>query len=89
MIDMPIKRSAKKALRQNLKRRKRNLARKKQIKQLRRQYLLALKNKDKEKAKEILKNLYSVLDKSAKRNIIHCNKASRLKSRLTKKLITA
>jgi|YelNatPaOPRAMG01_1025707.scaffolds.fasta_scaffold04623_5 small subunit ribosomal protein S20 len=83
---MPIKRSAKKALRQNLKRRKRNLARKKEIRQLKRQYLLALKNKDKEKAKEILPKLYSILDKSAKRNIIHKNKASRLKGRLTKKL---
>lgn len=83
---MPIKRSAKKALRQNLKRRKRNLARKKEIRQLKRQYLLALKNKDQEKAKEILPKLYSILDKSAKRNIIHKNKASRLKGRLTKKL---
>lgn len=34
-------------------------------------------------AKKVLKEAYSVLDKAAKTNLIHKNKASRLKSKLT------
>ncbi|HEX4888161.1 MAG TPA: 30S ribosomal protein S20 [Luteibaculaceae bacterium] len=39
--------------------------------------------KDKTQAAELLKNVSSMLDKLAKRNIIHKNKASNLKSSLT------
>nr|UNJ15630.1 ribosomal protein S20 [Cyanidiaceae sp.] len=34
---------------------------------------------------ELLKTLYSKIDKAAKKNIYHKNKAKRLKSKLTKK----
>lgn len=81
---MPITKSAKKALRQSLQRRKRNLQKKeaykravKDIKKL----ALAGKKKDAEK---LLPALYRTLDKAAKTNTIKKNKASRLKSRITK-----
>jgi len=41
-------------------------------------------SKDKEEAKEKLPKVISMLDKLAKKNIIHKNKASNLKSKLTK-----
>lgn len=47
------------------------------IKQLR-------KSTDKKEAEEMLPKVSSMLDKLAKRNIIHKNKAANLKSKLTK-----
>lgn len=43
-------------------------------------------NTDKTKAKAELAKILSMLDKLAKKNIIHKNKASNLKSKLTKKV---
>ncbi|HOM33388.1 MAG TPA: 30S ribosomal protein S20 [Candidatus Paceibacterota bacterium] len=83
---MPITKSAKKALRQSEKRRlinkKNNKIVKAEIKKLQK---LIDSNKINE-AKEQLKIVYKKLDKAAKTNLIKDNKASRLKSRLTKKL---
>ena len=39
-----------------------------------------------DEAKEFLKTAYSVLDKAAKTNLIHKNKAARLKSKLAAEL---
>lgn len=44
---------------------------------------------DPESAKEQFPKLVSIIDKNAKRNIIHKNKASNLKSKLSKKLVVA
>jgi small subunit ribosomal protein S20 len=41
---------------------------------------------DKAKAEELLKQVTSMLDKLAKKNIIHKNKAANLKSSLTKQV---
>jgi small subunit ribosomal protein S20 len=41
---------------------------------------------DKKEANELLPKVVSMLDKLAKRNVIHKNKASNLKSKLTKKV---
>jgi small subunit ribosomal protein S20 len=41
---------------------------------------------EKEKATEQLPKIVSLIDKNAKRSIIHKNKAANLKSKLTKKL---
>jgi len=41
---------------------------------------------DKEAAKEQLPKVISMIDKLAKRNVIHKNKASNLKAQLTKKI---
>jgi small subunit ribosomal protein S20 len=41
-------------------------------------------SKDRKEADELLTKVYSMLDKLAKRNIIHKNKAANQKSKLTK-----
>ncbi|MBI2640561.1 MAG: 30S ribosomal protein S20 [Candidatus Sungbacteria bacterium] len=80
---MPITSSAKKALRQSLRRRARNLEKKEAYKRLVRdvkKFTTAGKQKEAEK---LLPRLYQALDKAAKTNAIKKNKAGRLKSRLT------
>lgn len=81
---MPITKSAKKALRQNKKRKKANLARKKDIKDLVKQANLLVKENKQEEAKKLLFKLYKALDKTAKTGTIKKNTASRKKSRMTK-----
>jgi small subunit ribosomal protein S20 len=83
---MPITKSAKKALRQNIRRRARNLARKKKMKEVIKEYKKLIALGKNEEAKAFLPQVYKVLDKMAKVNFIKKNKASRLKSRLAKKL---
>lgn len=80
---MPITQSAKKALRQSVRRRSQNLKKKEA-------YVAAAKEVKKIAAgdtsantKETLSRLYAALDKAAKTRAISKNKASRLKSRLT------
>jgi small subunit ribosomal protein S20 len=85
---MPNTKSAKKELRKNLKRRIRNLKKKRLIKKTIKELLVALNNKDQEKARQLLSLAYKYLDKAAK-SFLHPNKASRLKSRLTKKFNAA
>lgn len=83
---MPITRSAIKALRQSGRRHARNLAKsdayKKVIKEIKK---LAATGKQID-AQKLLSRLYKAVDKAAKTNIIKKNKASRIKSRITKKL---
>ncbi len=86
---MPNTKTAKKALRQNLKRRVRNLAKKKQIKAVSKGYKRLLESADLENAKEQLRAAYKTLDKAAKTKVITKNKASRLKSKLALRLAKA
>ena len=83
---MPRTKSAKKALRQSEKRRLVSARRKVDLKKVLKEYKKLLVAKDKEKAREQLKTVYKKLDKAAKVNLIKKNTASRMKSRLTKKL---
>ncbi len=83
---MPITSSAKKALRQNVRRKKENLKRKTAYKAAIKNYKKLLENKDLEKAKVELSKIFKALDKAAKKDTIKKNKANRLKSRLSKKL---
>ncbi len=85
---MPITKSAKKALRQNIRRRKVNVKRKTELKSVIKQFKRLIDEGKKDEAKKYLSQVYKKLDKSAKVNIIKKNKASRLKSRLSKKLLT-
>jgi ribosomal protein S20 len=78
--------SALKELRKSLKRRKRNLVLKNKIKETKKQLLKLIDEKKVEEAKKMLQQFYKVVDKAAKVNYIHKNKAARLKSDLTKKL---
>jgi small subunit ribosomal protein S20 len=83
---MPITRSAKKALRQNVRRRKQNIKRKTDLKSVIKQYKKIIASGDKEEAKKYLSQVYKKLDKAAKVNLIKKNRAARLKSRLSKLL---
>lgn len=81
---MPITKSAKKALRQNARRKARNLVYKKKMKGLIKQVRTLIEEKKTEEAKKLLPQVYKILDKTAKVGIIKKNTASRKKSRITK-----
>ena len=81
---MPIIKSAKKALRQNVRGKIRNLKRKNAMKALVKQTRKLASAKQKEEAVKLLPKLYQAIDKAAKRGIIKKNAAARKKSRLTK-----
>lgn len=83
---MPNTETAKKALRQSLKRRARNLAKKNQIKTVTKAYKRVAESGGLEGAGEQLKLVYKTLDKAAKAKVITKNKASRLKSKLARRL---
>ncbi|OGZ33339.1 MAG: 30S ribosomal protein S20 [Candidatus Portnoybacteria bacterium RIFCSPLOWO2_12_FULL_39_9] len=81
---MPITKSAKKALRQNKRRRIINLRRVKKMKSLIKQIRGLISSKKKEEALKLLSQVYSAIDKAAKRGVIKKNTAARKKSRLSK-----
>jgi len=83
---MPIIKSAEKALRQNIRRKKRNIQKKAELKTVIKHFRKLITDKKNEEAKNYLSQVFKKLDKSAKANVIKKNKASRLKSRLSKKL---
>jgi len=83
---MPIKKAAKKALRQSKKRYLQNKEVKEGIAYWRRRLKRALEEKDKEKLKKIGQILTKLLDKAAKKRLFKKNKSARLKSRMWKKI---
>ena len=80
---MPIKKSAKKALRQSERRRIRNLQRKRKIKNLLKEIRNLVSQKKIEETKKLLPQVYKILDKAAKTGLIKENTAARKKSRIT------
>ncbi len=80
---MPITKLAKKALRQNVKRRARNLRKKRKIKDLVKEVKSLVSQNKTGEAKKLLPKLYKALDKAAKTGLIKKNAASRKKSRIT------
>ena len=81
---MPITKSAQKALRQNKRRRARNVKQSRSLKDEIKTLKKLMAKKDKKGANEVLPKVYKALDKAAKTNLIKKNNAARLKSRLTK-----
>ena len=81
---MPITKSAKKALRQNIARKKRNVQKKDKVKRLIKEAKKLMSQKKFEEVKNILPRIYKALDKTAKVGVIKKNTASRKKSRLAK-----
>ena len=79
---MPKTTSAKKALRQNITRRAKNVADAKKMKDAIKTFRRLVASKKIDEAKKYIASVYKALDKSAKTNLIKKNKASRLKSRL-------
>ena len=85
---MPITTSAKKALRQSIRRRRENLARKEAFRGAIKTYKKLIAAKKVGDARAHLALVFKALDKAAKVNAIKKNKASRLKARLSRLLAT-
>ena len=83
---MPITRSAKKALRQSIRRRARNLVYKNKMKRLIKEVRALVSQKKINEAKNLLPQVYKILDKAAKVGVIKKNTAARKKSRIAKLL---
>jgi small subunit ribosomal protein S20 len=81
---MPIIKSAKKALRQNKKRKLENLKVKNKMKDQVKKIKSFVSNGKKKEAQENLSRGYKAIDKAVKKGIIKKNTAARKKSRLTK-----
>ena len=81
MFGMPNIKSAKKKLRKDIKREAANMSYKKTVKK-------TVKNmskiNDKGAAGKELSKAFSIIDKAAKKKLIHPNKAARLKSQISK-----
>jgi small subunit ribosomal protein S20 len=83
---MPIKKAAKKALRQSEKRRVRNRVQKQKMRILLKKIRFLISENKIDEAKKALPKVYKILDKAAKVSLIKKNTASRIKSRITKAL---
>lgn len=80
---MPITQSAKKAVRQSLRKKAVNDRRTKTMKEIVKKVVKTVKI-DKKEAEKMLSSAYQAIDKAAKRGVIKKNTAARKKSRLTK-----
>ncbi len=81
---MPITKSAKKALRQSVGRKAKNLVYKIKLRNLLKEVRVLVSQKKIGDAKKLIPRLYKALDKTAKVGIIKENNASRKKSRIAK-----
>jgi len=81
---MAITKSAKKAIRQNKRRRAHNLTYLTAMKKLVKEARSFVVQKKTQEAKALLPKVYQILDKAAKAGVIKKNAASRKKSRLAK-----
>ncbi len=81
---MPNIKSAAKRHRQNLKARERNKAVKTRIKNVTKAVQEAVDEKDSEKAATAVREASSVIDRAARKNVIHWKKAARKISRLSR-----
>lgn len=78
--------SAEKRARQAEKRNQRNRNAKGAMKSIKKQFKMLLAENKIEEAKKMLPEVYSLIDKTKKKGVIHSNTASRYKSRLAKKI---
>ncbi len=78
---MPNTTSAKKALRQNIKRREHNKQRKTALKKAVKTFRKLVSEQKKDEAQQALTMVYKTADKIAKTNVIKKNSAARIKSR--------
>ncbi len=83
MANLP---SSKKAARQTKKRTSRNEKARSKINSLVKKTLKLVSLGEEKLAKQQLKSTYKAIDKAAKKNIVHPNKAARMKSSLAKKI---
>ena len=83
---MPKRRAAVKRLRVDKKRHQRNLVIKREIKKALKKFQALFTAKNFAQAKADLSKIYSLLDKAAKKNIMHPNTANRKKARLARRI---
>jgi len=83
---MPRRKTSVKKTRQDKKKHLQNLKIKQQLKKTMKQFQSLLTAKNTTEAKKILSQVFSQLDKAAKKNTIHPATANRRKSRLMKRL---
>ncbi len=81
---MPVTKTAKKALRQNVRRHVKNVAQKTELKKVIKNFKKLAAAKKESEAATLLATVFQKLDKAAKVGLIKKNTASRLKSRLSK-----
>lgn len=79
---MPVIKSAKKQMRQAIKRKAQNLPLKSKVKTLMKKGLKLIKEGKLEEIKKDLPHIYSVVDTACKKHLLHKNTAARKKSRL-------
>jgi small subunit ribosomal protein S20 len=85
---MPNTKTAEKAARQNIRRKIRNVKQKDTLKETIKDYKKLIVAKKHAEAEKQLSIVFKKLDKASKTDLIKKNKASRLKSRLSKKIAT-
>ena len=86
---MPHSASAKKRLRQNLRNKERNRAAKSEIKTKIRKVLDSIRGGDVASAKEHFRAVAKRVDQAASARIVHPNRAARVKSRLSARILAA
>lgn len=79
---MPVIESARKQMRQNLKRRARNFPVRNELKTLVKKQLAFIKDGKMDEAVKFMPTVFSVIDMACKKNLIHPNNAAHKKSRL-------
>ncbi|MEA3344388.1 MAG: 30S ribosomal protein S20 [Patescibacteria group bacterium] len=83
---MPIKKSTKKSLRQNPRRRAKNILYKSKIKDTIKVAKVLVSKKQNDEAKKLLPKIYKAIDKATKVGVIKKNTANRKKSEITKSI---
>lgn len=81
---MPLIKSAKKQMRQNVKHRLRNYRVRDELKFTLKGVLSTIKDDTKSDAEKVLKQAYKVIDTAAKKNILHPNTAAHKKSNMAR-----
>ena len=86
---MPVIKSAKKQMRQALKRRERNAPHRNEVKTVFKKQLKFIEDGKLEEAVKFMPTAFSVIDMALKRNLLHRNNAANKKSRLALSLSKA
>ena len=83
---MPTTKSAIKDMKTSSIKNKANRAHKSKIKTILKKIHVAIESNQKQEAEELLKSIFSLLDRAAKKNLIHKNKANHEKAKVASKV---
>lgn len=85
---MPVTKSAQKAMRVSMRKRKRNYAVRAKVKEIIKETLAAIKAQKVEESRSLLKKAYKIIDLAAKKRVYAKRNAARKKARLARALNT-